>query len=207
MAVVIVCGMHRSGTSALAGLLHSNGVIMGEDENFYPKANRYNEKGYYENVLFRNMNDEILESNGYTVKGYNNNIPNCIFDESKLKSLIDKYNKKYSLWGWKDPRNCLTLHLWLRCIDNPKVVVVRRDYLAISKSMINRGNKGDINKFTQLCYNYYDKLYDSLNNIEYLDIDFTELLNNTDVSYDKLSNYIGIDIKNKHFIDSNLVHN
>ena len=36
--IVIVIGMHRSGTSAVAGILHLNGIAMGSEKNFQTKT-------------------------------------------------------------------------------------------------------------------------------------------------------------------------
>ncbi len=145
--IVIIIGMHRSGTSAIAGLLHKNNIIMGEDKNFKPKSNPQNPKGFYENYLFRKINDNILQKNKYDIKSWDTNIPlinHNFIDEFKMKRLINKYIKKYENWGWKDPRNCLTLHIWLSEIDkmnklkDTRIIYIFRKPEAVTKSMYNR---------------------------------------------------------------------
>jgi len=148
--LVIVIGMHRSGTSALAGLLHKHNIIMGEDANFIPKPLPENPKGFYENYLFREINDKIAGQYGYKIKSWDINIPHMrkanIITRYRMKKLLKKYNKKYKKWGWKDPRTCLTLDIWLRelknvnLIDSCKILYIVRDPYAVAKSMVLRKN-------------------------------------------------------------------
>ena len=72
--IVIVLGMHRSGTSTLSGILHMNKVTMGTYQNFWPRPLNQNPKGFYENYDFRNINDQMLKFSGYDVKSYKTDI-------------------------------------------------------------------------------------------------------------------------------------
>ena len=58
--ITIVLGMHRSGTSVVAGILHFNKIIMGTYDTFWPRPLPQNPKGFYENYDFRKINDTIL---------------------------------------------------------------------------------------------------------------------------------------------------
>jgi len=55
--IVIVLGMHRSGTSAFTGTLKIAGLDLGSD---IMQANEYNVKGYFENNKIVELNDKIL---------------------------------------------------------------------------------------------------------------------------------------------------
>ena len=55
--IVILLGMHRSGTSAFAGTLKIAGYDLGKD---LMPANEYNVKGYSENNKIVELNDKIL---------------------------------------------------------------------------------------------------------------------------------------------------
>ena len=119
--ITIILGMHRSGTSTIAGILHLNKIIMGTYQNFWPRPLRQNPKGFYENYDFRKINDQLLKQVGYDVKSYNPNIPtleptNKILD--KMEKIIIKNDSTYSNWGWKDPRTCLTINSWSRIIND-----------------------------------------------------------------------------------------
>ena len=162
MIVLIVC-MHRSGTSALAGMLHQNGIIMGEDNTFIPKPAPENPKGFYENVRFRSLNDTMLAENGYWVKSFSPMVPNSIKLTEQTKDiaeqLIYEYNKKYSDWGFKDPRLCLTYGAWRTIFDGlgieHKVILTYRNFDNIAESMLARRNFGDHARFKALATAYY----------------------------------------------------
>ena len=49
--ITIVLGMHRSGTSVVAGILHFNKVSMGTYETFWPRPLPQNPKGFYDNYF------------------------------------------------------------------------------------------------------------------------------------------------------------
>jgi glycosyltransferase involved in cell wall biosynthesis len=59
--VVIVLGMHRSGTSAITRGLELFGVDLGQN---LLAANEYNPKGYFEDNQLVNINDNILRKSG-----------------------------------------------------------------------------------------------------------------------------------------------
>lgn len=46
-AVVVILGMHRSGTSLVANLLQQAGFFVGRSEDLI-RADRWNQKGYFE---------------------------------------------------------------------------------------------------------------------------------------------------------------
>jgi nucleoside-diphosphate-sugar epimerase len=53
---ILILGMHRSGTSALGGVINIFGAYMGQ--NMMPPKD--NEKGYFENIDINNLNEYIL---------------------------------------------------------------------------------------------------------------------------------------------------
>lgn len=61
MTTVIILGMHRSGTSIIAGVLHTLGVYMG---NKFIGAHWSNLLGHFENIEFVRLNDKILKNAG-----------------------------------------------------------------------------------------------------------------------------------------------
>src|SRR3954463_8792900 len=62
-AQVIVLGMHRSGTSALTGLLRLLGLWAGEEDNF-PPADDHNQAGYWEHRGVWAVDETILQALG-----------------------------------------------------------------------------------------------------------------------------------------------
>ena len=166
--IVIVLGMHRSGTSTIAGILHLNNILMGTYQNFWPRPLRQNPKGFYENYDFRKINDMILKKHNYDVKSYNSNIPMVNLNESltfKMIKLLKKYSKKYSSWGWKDPRTCLTIFKWYEVMkfldlkDQLKIVYVSRNASSVARSL-NKRNNLEIGKGLALWAEYSKRALD-----------------------------------------------
>jgi hypothetical protein len=82
------------------------------------KTDELNPKGYYEDIEFVNLNKYLLKLAG----GDWYNIPPewKILELAKnerpmqlIKELVDRRTKKYDRWGFKDPRTCLTIRLYL----------------------------------------------------------------------------------------------
>jgi hypothetical protein len=57
--LLVVLGMHRSGTSAVAQLLGSNGAHLGDPEQLIP-ANEYNPRGHFESLDLSEFNEHAL---------------------------------------------------------------------------------------------------------------------------------------------------
>ena len=207
--IVIATGMHRSGTSALAGLLHTNGIVMGENEHFKPRPKKQNVKGFFENFRFRSLNDKILEYNDYRVKSFSPIIPIINFTNEHVdegRQLIKEYSNKYENWGWKDPRTCLTLNFWLPLCTNVYVVISRRSYKAIGYSMTTRNKGGGLNQYLDLCIAYYRMLYLNIGNVKWTNIFFERLCSSTSQEANVLSKFLNYPINNLSFINTKLQH-
>src|SRR5512146_1568432 len=63
MTVVCITGMHRSGTSMIARLLNLCGLYLGPDSDISLTAED-NPEGFWENVHFLRLDDEILSELG-----------------------------------------------------------------------------------------------------------------------------------------------
>ena len=59
MVAVCIAGMHRSGTSMVAHILHDCGLDLGPREK-WKTVGHSNPDGFWEHVDFLNINDEIL---------------------------------------------------------------------------------------------------------------------------------------------------
>jgi hypothetical protein len=213
--------MHRSGTSAMAGLLHSNGIVMGRENDFRPKPMKENPKGFYENVHFRKVNDTILRRNDYNVKSFSPRIP-FIYPENhgcalqvRMEKLIRDYNYEFKNWGWKDPRTSLTAYAWfdvlsqLDLLKDFKVIYMKRELQTISRSMKARGNKEKYDgQFVDCALKYYNKCTFYLEFLDYNVFQKTcmvsfedDLLGNTQGTCERLSSFLHHEIKDTSFID------
>ena len=139
---VCVVGMHRSGTSLVANLLSLCGVYLGRETDLMPPSSD-NEKGYWENFKFVQINEEILQALGGSwdyppaaSDGWHEEdriAPLKLKAENLLREFAD-----YELWGWKDPRNSITLPFWVSLIPELKIVLCLRHPFEVSQSLRQR---------------------------------------------------------------------
>lgn len=142
--IVPVVGMHRSGTSAVAGALHAGGISMGSPSSFYPPPYIENEAGFFEDVRFRRINDRMSERAGYHIKTLSPFVPK--FEDTRghevqRLALLLRRTATQPAWGWKDPRTCLFLEPWLSSLErigllgSTKILYVYRKPLSVAKSL------------------------------------------------------------------------
>lgn len=223
--IVIVAGMHRSGTSALAGVLHNNGIIMGDEEkkDFYPPPMKENPKGFFENIRFRRLNDSILSNSDYRVKSFSPDVPTqcwmSIEQRMAMRKLIDEFTTKYDDWGWKDPRTSLTITCWLsmlaemRLLQETFVLNVLRSPFDVANSMRVRGNKEKHEgQFEAVCSAYHNTLFRHLVKWKdglkgYAEVFFNGLICNPDITLEAVSARLGRKIENNGFIEYSIAKN
>lgn len=112
----LILALHRSGSSAVAGVLDLLGVDMGD--NLLP-ATPANPKGFFENIDVVLLNDKILERLSMTwyAPRLRREILTSKSQLTESKLLLEKHinlfrKEKKSIWGLKDPRMLLTLDVW-----------------------------------------------------------------------------------------------
>jgi len=141
---VCIVGMHRSGTSMVARLLNLCGLYLGEDSDL-KGVGPDNPDGFWENSEFRNINEEILRKLGrgwdlpFSVAAGWELQPQMTPLRDIASTVIEPF--KYSEpWGWKDPRNSLTLPFWKNLLTNLRVVVCLRDPIEVARSLQTRAS-------------------------------------------------------------------
>lgn len=135
--VLIVTGMHRSGTSLITNWLFHCGLQVGER---LVGASGGNEDGHYEDVEFLRIHEEILTENGYSPTGLIHHKPIYIseYQLEKLKAILKVKERHFDQWGWKEPRTCLFLDIYSKLIPGAKYLVIVRDYEAVVHSLLKR---------------------------------------------------------------------
>ena len=131
--LVCVLGMHRSGTSSLAGCLEECGVYLGEVVNLAP----HNRKGNKENLPLRSINDDVLELSG----GSWDRPPDRLSWNDDLRQRRDEHidgYRSFKVWGFKDPRTVLTLPFWLEADPSMRLVGTFRHPKAVVQSLLRR---------------------------------------------------------------------
>jgi hypothetical protein len=138
---VCIAGMHRSGTSMVTKVLHEAGLYLGPAEDLHPPGPA-NPEGFWENRRFVRLNQQILGQLG-AGWDYPPSLPvDWTMDRlaplrAEAEALLEHFTNREP-WGWKDPRNCLTLPFWQSLLDRPRVVIVVRNPLEVAHSLRKR---------------------------------------------------------------------
>ncbi|MFT4093448.1 MAG: hypothetical protein QM640_07395 [Niabella sp.] len=135
--VIIILGMHRSGTSLIAGWLYSCGLHVGER---LLGAGIGNAEGHYEDIDFLEAHERILSAHGLPIDGitFRDMGPLQEAEKAQLRSLIKEKNTVHKEWGWKEPRTCLFTDAYRELIPGAFYVIVFRDYRSVVSSLITR---------------------------------------------------------------------
>jgi hypothetical protein len=122
--VVVVLGMHKSGTTLVSQILHRSGIEMGEAGDV---DGDYDKGVFHERSSFRELNEALL---GYGDPAWIHPAPRSLrmSDEHRrrMRDLIEKAGARAGRWGFKDPRTCLTYPLWEEELPPHKAIVVYR---------------------------------------------------------------------------------
>lgn len=131
--IIMILGMHRSGTSLTASWLQSCGLHIGN--NLAGNAIG-NVRGQFEDIEFLQLHDAILKSNGLSYKVSTQKI-NTFHWQTKMAEIIQAKNVN-TIWGWKEPRTCLFLKEYHQLIPDSKALIIYRPYLDVVDSLVRR---------------------------------------------------------------------
>ncbi len=146
---IILMGNARSGTTLLADLLERLGLFIGHEKIVVDQEAKY----------FFSVNRKILQhihghwDNPAPVRYFLGN-PDAVDEtvrciEADLRSYrimnflgprnfvryrsIERFDRP---WGWKDPRNVVTLPLWLKVFPQAKIVYIVRNGVDVAQSLV-----------------------------------------------------------------------
>jgi hypothetical protein len=152
--LVVVLGMHRSGTSTIARSLQVMGVELGS--NFLP-PDQHNERGYWEDTDIHALNVEMLEA---IDSDWHHLTSVSQADVSALRNLgyVERASKILrhkivgtQVFGLKDPRITKLLLFWTEvfksCNIQVNYVLVIRNPLSIVQSLEKRDGLNRIHSF------------------------------------------------------------
>ncbi|MHA2264824.1 MAG: sulfotransferase [Candidatus Thorarchaeota archaeon] len=134
---IVILAMHRSGSSLLASILRDIGVDMGKR---FREPDEHNPQGYWEDLDWRDMNKIILReaygtwydpSSALDVEGAARLL------RGDIKALVDSKSQS-ALWGFKDPRTCITISAIHPYLPNPHYIFLRRERDNIIASLMRR---------------------------------------------------------------------
>jgi len=142
---VCVLGMSRSGTSLTAQVLNVLGVDLGAPEELMKPAEGNNPAGFWEHEGIAGLNEDILLSLGSAERqGWRHppELPEGWERDARLErhrreaeAMLRESFADSPLWGWKDPRNCLTLPFWQQLVPEMRYVICVRNPLDVAASL------------------------------------------------------------------------
>lgn len=143
MGCICITGMHRTGTSLVAGLLHRHGLWLGDEADIM-QANPFNPDGYFENDRLVEIDDAILALFGGSWSSPPE-FPDAWTEDPRLAGILEDARAKGQRlaasgrrWGFKDPRAALTLPFWLSALGELTVIVTLRNPLETAQSLNRR---------------------------------------------------------------------
>ncbi len=124
----------------IASLLYDCGLDLGPQNDMLKPAPN-NPEGFWESRSFLGLNDELLNAHGGTwdcpprldAVAWENET-NLHPLRVRAKKLVHRFVDREP-WGWKDPRNSLTLPFWRTLLPEMKVLICVRNPLAVAESL------------------------------------------------------------------------
>jgi hypothetical protein len=209
---LVLC-LHRSGSSATAGVMHHLGIHMGDR---LIQGTVHNPKGHFENIEFVKMNQDILRS----VNGSWNRPPShekivaTSFPPINIRNFIAKNMKP--VWGLKDPRTLITFEVWKPYLEEVADIIyvfVHRPFIESVHSLIHR-DRCSMQKALQILTPYMKYLFHYRHNYgipseNIIDVYFEDIIDNPEPFVRIFNEKIGNPPENqlhtvKEFLDKKL---
>ncbi len=213
---LVVLGMHRSGTSAIAGLLEQLGVFMGA--RLFGPQKGVNEKGFFENSKLVAINEQLfdrllqrwddpyaLNFQAYDLSALSEFLP-------KARRLVMQEYSPHRLWGMKDPRTSLHIQFWQEVFKSfsfePCYILMVRNPMEVAQSVARR-DKISFEHTFRLWLNYTLSSYLACYQEKLKIVRFDTLMSSPgQILYELSENFsIGLDSKSVSFIEKGLWHN
>ncbi len=137
-SILIIAGMHRSGTSLTDSLLQSAGLHIGR--KLLDQSHGASER-HFENLDFFEFHKAVLRSQGVNEDGWTLQETIEVDDRfvEQAQELVAK-NAVSSVWGWKEPRTTLFLEFWANLLPQAKFLLLYRFPWEVVDSLYRRGD-------------------------------------------------------------------
>lgn len=159
----MVLGMHRSGTSLCANMLHELGVNIAEASG--PSA--ANQRGHWERPRINDLHDAVLAlfGRGWSTPAHHLALPEDWWADPRLEPIrqrlrlyLERSMASERLFGFKDPRTSRLLALWPEIISqanlDPVYIFCVRDPAQVARSIMERDSlAADQAAYRWLVYN------------------------------------------------------
>jgi GT2 family glycosyltransferase len=178
----------------LTRLLHACGLYLGTENDLMPPQ-ADNPDGFWEHLGFVALNDELLHELGGAwdlPPRADESFTNLRLDPLRLKArlLIERFDSA-RVWGWKDPRNSLTLPFWQQLFPGLKTLVMVRNPLEVAHSM--RKRNGSSYSFGLRLWEIYNRrLIDAVNREDRLVTHYDLFFQEPEFELRRIADFIGL---------------
>jgi hypothetical protein len=131
--VICVLGMHRSGTSCLAGSLEQQGLFLGDVNTSAP----WNRRGNRERFDIMHLQGDVLEASGGSWDSPPASVEWAPEHYERARGILAEHAGS-PVWGFKDPRTLLTLEGWRSLVPDLRAVGIFRHPLRVAQSLQSR---------------------------------------------------------------------
>lgn len=218
--LIVVLGMHRSGTSALTRSLQVVGVDLGE--NLMPPADGNNAKGFWEDMDLYALNVEMLaalQSDWHHLKPITTESVETLRQKGFLERGIELVRAKLRPgrpFGLKDPRVAILLPFWkrvfARCDVTVDYILALRSPMSVAQSLSKR-DKLDMTKSYLLWFGHVLSSLRLSRDEKLLIVDYDNLLQQPDREICRISSFLNLPVESNEleqykieFLDTNLRH-
>ncbi|MBD3345539.1 MAG: hypothetical protein GF401_10805 [Chitinivibrionales bacterium] len=198
--MIIVTGMHRSGTSCISGLLEKCGLSLGTSHPIHDNKHPTNPKGHFENLQTIAINETILKHAGGTwcTPPPHKNIATI---GQQVGHFIQAFSKSFNGDIVKDPRTCLTIDVWEQfCPSIEKIVFCLRNPLAVAKSLNSRdGIPMEIG--LGLWFHYVTQFFQGVKKAPVIIVEYDNLADNFEFEFSSLISALNIPLSQEEMLE------
>lgn len=139
--MLVITGMHRSGTSLVARLLHLAGADLGDPRSFYP-ADRWNPDGYFEQREVQAVNISLVQGIWWKLAYLRLPSRRTILERAAARRRrLERAVARFQGLAVKDARFCLTLPAWLaHGARVTGVLICLREPIDVARSLRRRNH-------------------------------------------------------------------
>ena len=197
--IVLVLGMHRSGTSLCSHILSTLGVDMVDEIG----VNRGNDKGHWERWEIVEFHDRILRlfNRDYFGRFHDFALPVAWWAEPRVaqirKEMVAFLERRMgsSYFGFKDPRTVRLMPVWHQILNElklaPKRVLCLRNPAQIGRSLnAHDGLDREIGEYRWLVHMIDFFRYTT--NFDFCTIEYEEWFNNPSSNIEKLQKFLDL---------------
>jgi hypothetical protein len=218
--VVCILGMHRSGTSALTRIVNLIGVDLGFQRSLAVEPAHDNAKGHWEHNEIALINETIIRRYGGSwheppilPAGWETS-PALDDLRNDARKLLQNEFANLSLWGWKDPRTCLTLPFWQQLLTNVHYILCLRNPVDVASSLEHR-DRFPAEKSFYLWLTYVSSALKYTEGKPRVVVFYEDIIDNSAPELNRLAEFLGrteragqtdVQAKVKAFIERELQH-